>query len=247
MRPPTTTSTDFLKHLPTGWIQSAVIFGVAAGLLFVVTKVVIPILETALGIEAIVSWFIAAGLLVFAPLCALGWWLLTQEGSVSNLRSLAERLWLRPMTGEDWLWCAGALATIAATSLLVHFGLHAATGQFDLSPSFMKMEPLDAGRYWILFAWVPFWLLNILSEEFLWRGVILPRQEAALGQHAWAANVAGWLIFHFAFGPELLLTLAPIIIVLPYVVQRRRNTTVGVVIHAALNGPGFLAVALGFI
>lgn len=237
-----------MKRPPTtGWFQTAAIFGAAAVLLLVVTRFVIPVVSRALSIETIVSWFISAGLLAFAVLACFGWWLLHRERLALSDLSLAGRLWIRPFSRTDWIWCAGALAVIGVASLLIQYLLRTVTGEADLSPSFMTMEALGPGRYWILVAWLPFWVLNILGEEFLWRGVLLPRQEAALGQLAWTANAAGWLLFHIAFGPQLVLSLLPIIVVLPHVVQRRRNTLIGVVIHAALNGPGFVAVALGVV
>ena len=67
-------------------------------------------------------------------------------------------------------------------------------------------DPLTPDRYWILGAWFPFWVLNILGEEFSGGGVVLPRQEVALGRWAWLANGIGWLLFHLAFGPAILLT-----------------------------------------
>ena len=88
--------------------------------------------------------------------------------------------------------------------------------------------------------------LNILGEEFLWRGVILPRQELAFGQYAWLANATGWLVFHLAVGWTVILLVTPIVFILPWIVQKRRNSSIGVIIHAALNGPAFIAVALGF-
>jgi hypothetical protein len=72
---------------------------------------------------------------------------------------------------------------------------------------------------------------------------MLPRQEASLGSQAWLANAVGWLLFHSAFGWQLCLLLVPILVILPYVVQRRQNSWVAVIIHAGLNGPGFVAVA----
>jgi len=36
------------------------------------------------------------------------------------------------------------------------------------------MELFAPGRYWIVAAWVPSFLINILGEEFLWHGVVLP-------------------------------------------------------------------------
>lgn len=81
----------------------------------------------------------------------------------------------------------------------------------------------------------------------LWRGVILPRQEAQFGQKAWLINALDWSLFHVAFGWQLGLTLLPILLVLSYLVQKSQNSWVGVIIHAAINGPGFIAVAFGLV
>jgi membrane protease YdiL (CAAX protease family) len=54
-----------------------------------------------------------------------------------------------------------------------------------------------------------------------------------------------WSMFHVAFGWQLMLILAPLLFALPYAVQKRKNTWVGIVIHGLINGGGFLAVALG--
>ena len=82
-------------------------------------------------------------------------------------------------------------------------------------------------------------------HRILWRGVVLPRQEATFGRWAWAVHGAGWFMFHLPFGAAILLTLWPMLFILPYVVQRRRNSWIGVIVHAGLNGPGFIAVAFG--
>jgi hypothetical protein len=78
-------------------------------------------------------------------------------------------------------------------------------------------------------------------------GVLLPRQELALGRWAWLVHGAGWLLFHIPFGWQLLIVLMPILLIEPYVVQRRGNSWIGVVIHGGLNGPTFVAVALGVV
>jgi hypothetical protein len=54
-----------------------------------------------------------------------------------------------------------------------------------------------------------------------------------------------WLLFHAAFPWQVLLTLVPITLLLPYVVQRRRSTWAGTVIHAGFGAIGFLALAFG--
>ena len=93
--------------------------------------------------------------------------------------------------------------------------------------------------------WLVYWPFNILGEELVWRGVILPRMEARLGAHAWALNGALWLAFHLAFGLGNNLVLLPTILLTPYIAQRRRNTWLAVLLHVAISLPGFVALALG--
>ena len=50
---------------------------------------------------------------------------------------------------------------------------------------------------------------------------------------------------HAAFPRQVLLTLVPITLILPYIVQRRRSTWAGIVIHAGFGAMGFLALACG--
>ncbi|MCD4691374.1 MAG: CPBP family intramembrane metalloprotease [Calditrichales bacterium] len=83
--------------------------------------------------------------------------------------------------------------------------------------------------------------------EYLWRGVILPKQEIVFGKNAWIIHGICWGIFHIAFGWQLLLTLIPILFIQSYVVQRRKNSWTGVIIHAVVNGPSFIAISFGLL
>ena len=147
------------------------------------------------------------------------------------------------MNSADWLWCLGALVIIASTTGASVFALRWLSLEEGLHPRFMAFGPLASGRYGILVAWLPFFVLNILGEELVWRGVVLPRQEVASGDNAWVYHGLGWWLMHAAFPWQVLLNLLPTALVLPYVAQRRRSTMVGIVIHAVLNGGGFLAIA----
>jgi len=248
------TNTSFPMHpqstprfRPIGFGETVALFGGAALLLFVATHVIIPRLADQLSLEPIVLWFVVGGFGVFVPLALAGWLLLVQEGSTGSGDVWQSRLRFRRMNAGDWLWTLAGCLAIGAIMMLSLMALKFLTGQVDLQPSFMHFTPLTPGRYWILAAWVPFFLVNILGEELLWRGVILPRQEEAFGRWAWLANGAGWLLFHVAFGAVLLAVLWPTTLIIPYVVQRRQNSWIGVVIHAALNGGGFLAIAFGLL
>lgn len=230
---------------PLGWLGTLALFGGAAIVLWLATRLGVPAASRTLGVEPVVGWLVVSSLAVFTPLLLTALLLLRQEGRLAEPHVWRERLRFRRMTRRDWAWGVGGLVAVGAASTLAQAALERGFGAGDLHPPFMTLEPLGPGRYWILAAWLPAWLLNVLGEEILWRGVVLPRQEAALGSSAWLANGCGWLLFHLAFGWQLLLVLLPILFVLPFVAQRRQNTWTAVLIHAGLNGPGFLAVAFG--
>jgi len=86
-----------------------------------------------------------------------------------------------------------------------------------------------------------------MGEEILWRGVILPRQEKASGQKAWFFHGLFWSIFHISFGWQLLIIALPSLFILPYAVQHRKNSWIGVIIHAMINGPSFIAISFGLL
>lgn len=86
-----------------------------------------------------------------------------------------------------------------------------------------------------------------MGEEMMWRGYILPRQELTHGEHTWLVHRLLWWMFHLSFGASLLLVLLPIIFIQSWVVQRRQNTWIGVLIHGTINGGGFLAISLGWV
>ncbi|MER8472183.1 CPBP family intramembrane metalloprotease [Mesorhizobium sp. M1328] len=222
---------------------SAALFGAGALLLFLTTRVAVPAFVSATGAEPVAMWFLAASIVLFGPLLLAAALLLYRERRLPG--SLAARLWLRPMNGGDWLWAVGGLAAVGVLTSGIGGALRMLQDGANFNPSFMAFEPLGPGRYWILGAWLPFFVLNIVGEEFVWRGFALPRQEIAFGRRAWLVNGILWLLFHAAFPWQVLLTLVPITLLLPYVVQRRRSTWAGIVIHAGFGAMGFLVLAFG--
>ncbi len=225
--------------------SSLAIFGVGALLLLAATRLLVPLLTQGARQEPLLAWFLAAGLGVFAPLLLLAGFLLHRELGRLQRGDWSGRFRFRPLRGADWAFSVGSIAVIAILGGLIATAVGAFAGQAALHPSFLPAEPLSPGRYWLLWAWLPYWALNIVGEEVLWRGLMLPRQEAAHGSLAWVVHGLGWALFHVAFGWQLLLTLLPMLFVLPFAVQRTKNSSVGVVIHAGVNGPAFLAISLG--
>jgi membrane protease YdiL (CAAX protease family) len=223
------------------------IFGIAALVLILETQFLIPLLSKSTGLEPVLFWFIVAGFGLFLPLLILAYFILSSEGVKFGKNTWEERLRFRRMNKVDWLWSIGSIIIIGILSFTIIKLLEIFIGEVASQPPFMYFEPLTPDRYWILLIWVPYWLLNIMSEEILWRGVILPRQEFVFRKNTWMVHGLCWGIFHIAFGWQLLVTLLPILFIQPYVVQRRKNSWTGVVIHAVINGPSFIAISFGLL
>jgi membrane protease YdiL (CAAX protease family) len=215
--------------------------------MYLLTKYLIPYLSQTTGQETILFWFIVGGSGIFTPLIILGILILKNEGFKLNKETISTRLRFRRLNKSDLLWTLTGFIAVAILSGLVMKLLVIIVGQFDPSPKFMTFEPLSKGRYWLLLIWLPYWILNILGEEFIWRGVMLPRQELAFGKFTWIIHGFGWGLFHIAFGWKLLITLIPLIFIQSYVVQKTKNSWTGVIIHGGLNGPGFVAICFGLI
>lgn len=228
-----------------GLLASFLLFGGAALVLFLETRLLIPFLAKSANMETVICWFVVSAFGMFIPLLLVAVLLLKKEGSWRQPGMWRNRLRFKKMTVGDWLWTLFGLAAVGLLSYLVMAILQQFAGEVNHQPPFMKFESLASGRYWILVVWFPYWIFNIMGEEILWRGVILPRQEASFGKHAWIINGVGWGLFHLAFGWQLLLTLLPILFILPWLAQKRKNNWTAVIIHALLNGPSFIAIALG--
>ena len=173
--------------------------------------------------------------------------MIKSEGFKLNKETLTSRLRFHKLTKTDLVWTLIGFVAVSLTSVVILKLLVLIVGEFDPSPSFMSFETISKGRYWILAVWLPFWILNILGEEFLWRGVLLPRQEIAFGKYTWMVHGLGWGLFHLAFGWKLVLTLIPLLFIQSFIVQKTKNSWTGVILHAGLNGPSFVAISLGLL
>lgn len=235
------------KLKPLGVAGSFAIYFSAALLMFLLTKYAIPFMSSVTGQETVLFWFIIAGLGVFLPLIITGYFILKSEGCLLSKETLRDRLRFKKVTKSDLWWSFGGLLLVLLISGALMKLMVLLLGEFDHTPAFMAFEPLSTGRYWLLAVWLPYWILNILGEEFLWRGVMLPRQEVVFGKYTWVLHGFGWGIFHVAFGWQLLITLMPLIFIQSYIVQKTKNSWTGVIMHGGINGPSFIAISFGLI
>jgi membrane protease YdiL (CAAX protease family) len=166
--------------------------------------------------------------LFFATILAL-----RVEGWPLRWASVKERLRLKRMDPTAWKWTLPFLALYLVAGFLLNI-----LAQFVYEN--MGFWPPDAD---IPLTNIPFLLIvlfnNIISEELWWRGYILPRQELEHGKYAWIVNGLLWPLVHLFKWWAI-----PFMLIkqwmLPFVVQRTKNTTPAILIHFVSNGIGIL-------
>ena len=214
-------------------------------LLYAVTRWLMPLFVRA-GWMPVLAWFFCGSVFVFGPLLLHALWLTRKLPG-----GLGARLRLRRLDRGDWLWAAGGvLFAMLGSGLLVL--LHHLLSQavpwlppLNMQTPFMAFDGFAPHQRWMLLLWFPAFLCIIFGEEFMWRGVLLPRMALYAPATAWVWNALFWLGFHTAFGLDIIYTLIPVLLVVPYIVQKRGNTWLGIIIHGIYNAAGFLFIAFG--
>lgn len=222
---------------------SAAVFGAFSIFLWLTTAAVIPWLRDAFGVSPLFGWYVSGTALVLVPILVFGCLMAWRELPKPDLALLRTRLRLNPMNRGDVLWTIGGLVAIATATAAILGLARAIDPGFRPSPWFLQQPP--GWHAWVFAAWIPLFVSNILGEELCWRGYLLPRQEAGFGRVAWLPNGILWCLFHWSFGWPIMVTLVPIALLLPWIVQRRGNTSIGIAIHGVFNAVGFVAVASG--
>jgi len=86
-------------------------------------------------------------------------------------------------------------------------------------------------------------ILNIFGEELFWRGIVFPRQELTHGRNTFLIHGLIWAFTHlfqyWLIFPILLSSFA-----LSYLIQRTKNTWVGIIAHMINNAFPFVIMFL---
>ncbi len=197
--------------------------------------------------------FLASYLISFYPpfvaLFLLALVLYRLEGNSATWAAFRRRYRLTPVRGRTWFWIAGLVVFGLVTSLALSFTARwLASFSWFAPPAFLPSElnPLKTatpglffgtsvhGQWWYAFAYAAGWVFNILGEELLWRGYVLPRQEAAYGRWAWLVHGGMWTAMH-VFWRWNLLSLVPVTFAIPFVAQRVKSTSVALIAHGIAN------------
>ena len=157
-----------------------------------------------------------------------------------------------PKTGETrrrlWLWVIPFLIAIVVWEVALKsyvddlwvsiFPFFAEPPGYSFGAVFESQEILDrlVGAWWFFGLFVVFAVFNtILGEEFLFRGVLLPKMEGVFGRWSWVANgvLHGFCHVHQPWG--ILETVIGGVFLYAFPSWRFRSTWMGVIVHSAQN------------
>jgi membrane protease YdiL (CAAX protease family) len=229
-----------------------------------------PAVALLVGFHGVMPVLMAAGWLPFYAFCVgiggpLAGMLLASlvayrmEGNPLSWAALRIRFRLGRMDGKSWLWVGGTLLLMLLGFVLLSQGeqLLIDRGLMPLParlPAFLDpRNPVSSrvafdeafgglkGNWLALGAFGVLLLINIIGEEFWWRGYVLPRQELVHGPRTWGVHGVLWAAFH-VFKWWDIIALLPVTLALSYMVCRLKNTTPGILVHLLFNALGSVGI-----
>ena len=157
------------------------------------------------------------------------------EGNPLEWSSIQNRFRLHSLDRSGLKWTLGGIIALATSSIIATI---IATQVYEIL-SFTPPDIYPPGTLMNIPLMIFVLFMNVISEEFWWRGIILPRQELQHGNITWAIHGVLWASFH-AFKwwavPFMLFTTW----IIPFISQRTKNNTPGFIIHFVINGLGLL-------
>lgn len=246
---------------PLGILNSLAFFGVPAlalaiGYYWVMPRLIragwLPYYAYAAALGVPLAALLVASLVVYAA-----------EGNPLSWTGLMSRFRYAPLTGRDLVVVAGVFvaeiaiyaACSAFTSWLIRHGaipIPSGLPAFVDPRTIWTQQTIDAatgglrGNWGLLAFSVALLIINVVGEEFWWRGVVLPRQELAFGAWTLVAHAIMWTLFH-AFKYWDLINLLPLSFGLTFATIYLRNSGAGLIMHFLSNGVGLVPIFLGVI
>jgi membrane protease YdiL (CAAX protease family) len=235
---------------PMKIIPSIVLFLIPGIAFYINISVLVPFITNITNWNSYIIWMFTGTFLLFGPLFALTFTLLKRDGYKLDFQTIKNRLRLRKTTSTDILWIIIGMIICTIISGIFIWIYSLLSKSFDLNElkgmSPIKIVPLiGKERFFLLFLPI-FYFFNYVGEELLWRGYILPRQELTkYGNYAWIINMLLHWVFHLSFSVKAMLFFLPFMLLMPYLVYKRKNTYISIIIHFLLGAPSQLFIAIG--
>jgi uncharacterized protein len=166
-----------------------------------------------------------------------------------------------PTTGQPrkrlWLWVIPFLVGVVVVELVLASGLEnawvsvvpflAEPQGYSFDSFFGSQEVLDGlvGAWWFLALFIVQAIFNtILGEEFLFRGVLLPKMDGVFGRSSWVANSVLFGFYHLHV-PWVIPNAVITGLLYTYPAYRYRSTWMSIILHSAQSVYiGFLVLGI---
>ena len=241
-----------LKKILTIWALSAIPMAVLA---FVVTPIFIPIIDLS---PLIIYWIaIIVGLIWQFVLSVI---ILKNEGHGINWYTIQKRTKFQkprdPKTGKSSNWLFLWVIPFIILNALISTGIGFPDLDSVVAPLIQNIQQYDMskldtadykGAWWILGLYLVTLVFNyILGEEFLYRGILLPKMNGVFGKWDWLANGVLFGFYHL-HKPQVILSTAVVFgFVFAFPAKRFQSSWMAVIIHG-LEGILGLVIVLGVI
>ena len=155
----------------------------------------------------------------------------------------------QPATGQPrarlWLWVMPFIVAVTVVELVLNtplenawvsvFPFLAEPQGYSLDAILGSQEILARleGAWWFFALFVVMAVFNtILGEEFLFRGVLLPRMEGVFGRGSWVANSILFALYH-VHKPWVIPNAVVTGVLYTYPAYRYRSTWMSIIVHSA--------------
>jgi membrane protease YdiL (CAAX protease family) len=252
-----------IKIKPLSIWKSILLFGIPGLLLFLGLTYGIPYFQK-LGYKDVFLFPFFLWLPII-PLLPISIFFFRKEKKDNPSLKLAERFRFKPITKTDWLWIIGGILFVFIFDFIImepiakwmaSKPLFSAPDHFPILfhplkeivfpiKSFLGVSLL--GNWTFLIITIFLHTTAILAEEFMWRGYILPRQEARYGKYAWLINGLLWgYLVHFVM-PWNFISFLPSMLITPFIAQRTKNTWTSLMIHGIPNTILWIIILTGIL
>ncbi len=233
------------KIRPMSLGKSLFIFALITLLMIFCFYIVRPFFES-LGLKEYPAYLLS---LSIVGIVMLAWTFLAlfREGNLKNGEAFRNRLRLNTITTGVLGWSIGLgllmfLSTVVFSPLISKLISNGALPIPDSIPDYInpvkqlsisqiKAQLVSQG---VVFLIPIVLILNIFGEEFFWRGYVFPRQELTHGKATFLIHGLIWGFTHL-FQYWLILPILLGSLALSYLIQRKKNTWIGILAHMLNN------------
>jgi membrane protease YdiL (CAAX protease family) len=159
-------------------------------------------------------------------------------------------LWVIPFVIAFVIWSLVAVSSVDALWVSI-FPFLAEPPGYNFGAIFESEELLErlVGAWWFFGLFVVTSIFNVvLGEEFLFRGVLLPKMEGVFGRWSWVANGVLFSFYHVHQPWGILSGIVDSVFLFAFPAWRFRSTWMAIIVHSAQNvffGFLVLGVVLG--